>query len=176
MTVNSAPTTRDNGFTLIELLIVVAIISIVAALATAGLLRTRMTANEVSAIASLRVVSTAQKVYATSCGRGAYATTFLVLGSPPGGGQAFLSADLGTSLTPTKSGFNFTLAAGAGSMAGPADCNGLPTISAFYASAAPFATTTGSRAFAVNGNSTVWQLPGSVPPAEPFGAPATPIQ
>ena len=89
---------RDHGFTLIELLIVVAIISILAALAMAGLLRSRITANEVGAIASMRVVATAQKLYATSCGFGAYATTFIVLGTPPGGGQAFLSADLGSSL------------------------------------------------------------------------------
>jgi prepilin-type N-terminal cleavage/methylation domain-containing protein len=172
----SIRTTRDNGFTLIELLIVVAIISIVAALATAGLLRSRITANEVGAIASLRVVATAQKVYATSCGRGAYATTYIVLGTPPGGGQSFLSADLGSSLTPSKSGYNFTLAPGAGSVAGPPDCNGLPTNSAFYAAATPFGATTGTRAFAVNGTSTVWQLTGLIPPAEPFGPPATPIR
>ncbi len=167
---------RDNGFTLIELLIVVAIIGILAALATAGLLRSRMTANEVGAIASMRVVATAQKVYATSCGFGAYATTYIVLGTPPGGGQAFLSADLGSSLTPMKSGYNFTLAPGTGSMAGPLDCNGQATNSAYYAAATPLSTNTGTRAFAVNGTSTVWQMAGVVAPPEPFGAPATPIR
>lgn len=167
---------RDNGFTLIELLIVVAIIGILAALATAGLLRSRMTANEVGAIASMRVVATAQKVYATSCGFGAYATTYIVLGTPPGGGQAFLSADLGSSLTPMKSGYNFTLAPGNGSMAGPLDCNGQATNSAYYAAATPLSTNTGTRAFAVNGTSTVWQMLGVVAPPEPFGAPATPIR
>ena len=167
---------REHGFTLIELLIVVAIISILAALATAGLLRSRMTANEVGAIASLRVVATAQKVYATSCGGGAYATTFIVLGTPPGGGQSFISADLGSSLTPTKSGYAFALTPGAGSVAGPLDCNGQATNSAFYAAASPLSGTTGGRAFAVNANSTLWQLMGGTPPAEPFGAPATPIR
>ena len=169
-------TTKEHGFTLIELLIVVAIISILAALATAGLLRSRMTANEVGAIASLRVVATAQKVYAVSCGRGAYATTFIILGTPPGGGQSFLSADLGSSLTPSKSGYNFSLAAGAGSVVGPLDCFGQPTNSAFYAAATPIGAATGSRGFAVNGTSTVWQLLGLLPPTEPFLAPATPIR
>jgi len=172
----TAMTTRDKGFTLIELLIVVAIISILAALATAGLLRTRMTANEVGAIASLRVVATSQKVYSASCGGGAYATTYIVLGTPPGGGDAFISADLGSSLTPLKSGYNFTLAPGSGSMVGPIDCFGQPTNSAYYAAAAPMSVTSGGRAFAVNGTSTIWQLFGAVPPAEPFAAPATPIK
>src|SRR5262245_5683499 len=169
-------TNRENGFTLIELLIVVAIISILAALATAGLLRSRMTANEVGAIASLRVVATAQKVYAVSCGGGAYATTFIVLGTPPGGGQSFLSADLGSSLTPMKSGYAYALSPGAGSGPGPLDCNGQATNSAYYAAASPLSTMTGNRAFAVNATSTVWQLMGATPPAEPFAAPATPIK
>ena len=169
-------TSRESGFTLIELLMVVAIISILAALATAGLLRTRTTANEVGAIASMRVVATAQKLYATSCGFGAYATSYIVLGTPPGGGQAFLSADLGMSMTPMKSGYTFTLAPGAGSVAGPPDCHGQATNTSFYAAATPLSTTSGTRAFAINPQSTIWQMVGAVAPTEPFAAPATPIR
>lgn len=51
---------REKGFTLIELLIVVSILLIIAAIAILRLLRSRMSAEEASAIASLRTISTAE--------------------------------------------------------------------------------------------------------------------
>jgi type IV pilus assembly protein PilA len=54
---------KQRGFSLIELLIVVAIILIIAAIAIPNLLRSRMAANEASAVASLRSIFTAQATY-----------------------------------------------------------------------------------------------------------------
>ena len=57
---------KGAGFSLIELLIVVAIILTIAAIALPNLMSARMSANEASAVQSLRTIQTAETAYATT--------------------------------------------------------------------------------------------------------------
>ena len=110
---------KERGFSLIELLIVVAIILVIAAVAIPSLLRSRMSANEASAIASLRTILTSEIVYSASytVGFAANLTSLSDGGAPanctPPAIPAAASACLidSTLASGTKSGYLFTYAA-----------------------------------------------------------------
>ncbi len=71
---------KQKGFSLIELLIVVAIILIIAAIAIPNLLRSRMAANEASAVGSLRSINTAEVTYSSTFPDSGYAAALGNLG------------------------------------------------------------------------------------------------
>src|ERR1700680_161133 len=101
---------KQKGFSLIELLIVVAIILIIAAIAIPNLLRSKMAANEASAVGSMRTMNTAAVTYSTTYGSYPKGLTNLGPATP----ATSPSADLVDSVlaSGTKSGYSFTWSAG----------------------------------------------------------------
>lgn len=94
--------TKVKGFSLIELLIVVAIVLILASIAIPNLLRARRSANEASAVASLRSIASGQLVYRHT--QGAF-TTLTALGI-----EQIIDNILASG---AKSGYQFASSAGA---------------------------------------------------------------
>jgi prepilin-type N-terminal cleavage/methylation domain-containing protein len=123
---------KQGGFSLIELLIVVTIILIIAAIAIPNFLRSRMSANEASAVGSLRTINTAEAMYQQSNPTVGY-TDLATLGSATA--NNLLDSTLGQA-SPTKSGYAFTLTLGSDT-----------PVSTYVIGTAPISSSTGTRQF-----------------------------
>ena len=114
---------RQKGFSLIELLIVVAIILIIAAIAIPSLQRAKISANEASAVSSMRTIFTAEAAYYaqgwSNPGALGYSATLPDLGSSSGCNPPSLSSScqmdnlLANAVDPShaKSGYYYTYTA-----------------------------------------------------------------
>ncbi len=102
---------HEKGFSLIELLIVVAIILIIAAIAIPNLLRSRIAANEASAVGSLRTMNTAAVAYSSTYGNG-FPPSLAAMGTatPPSAAATCDESQLVDNVLTagTKSGYAFT--------------------------------------------------------------------
>ncbi len=127
---------KQKGFSLIELLIVVAIILIIAAIAIPNLLRSRISANESSAVGSIRTLNTAEVTYSTTYPNVGFTCTLTNLGPGTLGSTAAGLIDNVLSAG-QKSGYTFALAG----------CTGTPVVT-YNSSGAPVSIgQTGQRAF-----------------------------
>jgi len=139
---------KQKGFSLIELLIVVAIILIIAAIAIPNLLRAKISANESSAVGSVRNIITAETSYASSYSEYGFALTLDLLGNGAGNltcpaagpdptvGACLLDSALAGSANSFKSGYNFEAVADPASKQ-PADANGISAYTSFTITAVP---------------------------------------
>ena len=128
---------QQVGFSLIELLLVVAIVGIISAIAIPNFFSSRRAANESSAVATMRVLFSAQSTYRATTGTGSYGDFTDLLNA------GLIDSVVAASDTTAKSGYLFTN----GTVAGP-------TYPTFDATAEPTtaagALATGSRSYFVN--------------------------
>jgi type IV pilus assembly protein PilA len=159
---------NQKGFSLIELLIVVAIILIIAAIAIPNLLRSKMAANEASAVGSIRTIVTSSITYNTTYGN-QFEPTLATLGPATGGAAVsckaaglldpLLSGVTPATGTPQKSGYQFTFT-GTGAATAPIPTGCSAGQAGFVIAAQPITPgTTGNRSFCADETGVLYDDP-----------------
>lgn len=129
----------SRGFSLIELLIVVAIILIIAAIAIPNLLRSRQSANQASAVANVRTVSTAAVSYWVTYGNG-YPPSLASLGGSGASATcdaAILVDEVITTAPNQKSGYQFAYTGEQGNVAASPPSCAKPGFNGYLATGVP---------------------------------------
>lgn len=125
---------KQSGFSLIELLIVTIVLSILAVIALPNLIAARRSANEGSALSSLRVLHNAEVIYSRTVGNSFFTSNLADLTT-----HQIIDENLGSGV---KSGYRFALASTAA-----------PTNSTFTVGAIPLVSdgilSTGTRKFCI---------------------------
>ena len=152
----------SKGFSLIELLIVVAIILIIAAIAIPNLLRSRIAANQASAVGSLRTLNTAEITYSSTYNVG-FSATLGYLGppapnvSPTSTAAGLIDSVLSGTVTTAqagamgsaKSGYSFTYSPGLSDTTGH--------INAYQFQAQPITSSTGTNYYFTDASGVIRQ-------------------
>jgi type IV pilus assembly protein PilA len=106
----------ESGFTLIELLIVMSIMLIIMAFAVPQMLKVKKTADEDSAIQTMRTIGSAEASYNSAYPGTGYACPLTALGGDPKSGapsaQAAQLIDPALATSGQKSGYTFTVTCG----------------------------------------------------------------
>lgn len=175
MTINKTTTNGESGFTLIDLLFTASLICTVCTMALPSLMRARGVAQSTSAIATLRVVNSAELSFAVTCGSGFYSPTLPSLGvAPPGSPAAFLPPELSSGRAFLKQGYSFSMT-GTALAGAPASCNGLApgTVSPGYAAIAdPLDPVGNPHFYGTNADGTIYVAGGTFAGVMPESGPS----
>ena len=168
----------ERGMTLVELLVIVCIVVVLMTIGAVQLVRARTRGYEASAVASLRLIVAGQVAYSVSCGNGGFAPTLPVLSrTAPRLTEPFVPAELSSAAVTKKSQYLFTVHPASNAVPYRVDCYGTVNTTAFVATARPedYGISGGTLSFATLADGKIWSIAAAVPPAEPFGPPATPL-